>query len=102
MKASIRWIKELLPNLRARTPAIAQRLTAAGFKVTRLKNEADGLIGVVAAEVRALEPHPHADNLRVVEVFDGTSTHTVVSGAPNVAVGQKVAFAAVGLTLADG
>ncbi len=102
MKASIRWIKELLPELRARPPQIAQRLTAAGLEVEGLDNEADALEGVVTAEVRELSPHPNADRLRVAQVFDGETTRNVVCGAPNVAQGQKVAFAPSGLTLPNG
>ena len=102
MKASIRWIKELVADLRARPDAIASRLTAAGIEVEGVENEADALAGVIAAEVRELAPHPDADRLRVAQVFDGEQTHTVVCGAPNVAQGQKIAFAPVGLTLPNG
>lgn len=102
MKASIRWIKELIPDLRARPTAIAQRLTAAGLEVEGVDNEADALEGVICGEVRELEPHPNADRLRVAQLFDGEVTRTVVCGAPNVAAGQKVAYAPSGLTLPNG
>ena len=102
MKVSIRWIKELLPDLKARPDAIAQRLTAAGLEVEGVENEADALDGVVAGEVRELDQHPNADRLRVAQVFDGEVTRTVVCGAPNVAAGQKIAFAPSGLTLPNG
>ncbi len=102
MRASIRWIKELLPDLRARPETIAQRLTAAGLEVEGVENEADALSGVIAAEVKELTPHPSADRLRVAQVFDGEKTLNVVCGAPNVAEGQKVAFAPVGVTLPNG
>ena len=102
MKASIRWIKELLPELRAKPQAIAERLTSAGLEVEGIENEADALDGVVAGEVRELAPHPNADRLRVAQVFDGDVTRTVVCGAPNVAAGQKIAFAPTGLTLPNG
>ena len=102
MKVSIRWIKELLPDLRARPQSIADRLTAVGLEVEGIENEADQLEGVIAAEVRELAPHPNADRLRVAQVFDGEVTRSVVCGAPNVAAGQKIAFAPSGLTLPNG
>ena len=57
---------------------------------------------VVVAEVRAVDPHPNADRLRLATVTTGEFEHTVVCGAPNVAPGQKVAFAHEGATLVDG
>src|SRR5687767_13626213 len=54
------------------------------------------------AEVLAVEPHPNADRLRLVTVDAGVGRQQVVCGAPNVAVGQKVAFATEGAALFDG
>lgn len=102
MKASVNWIKELLPSLKATPAAIAKRLTHAGIEVEGIDAEADKLANVVVAEVRELKPHPDADTLRIARVFDGESELDVVCGAPNVAVGQKVAFARLGATLPNG
>jgi phenylalanyl-tRNA synthetase beta chain len=47
--------------------------------------------------------HPNADRLRLVTVNNGNPEQPkVVCGAPNVKVGQKVAFAGVGTKLIDG
>jgi phenylalanyl-tRNA synthetase beta chain len=54
------------------------------------------------AEVVAVEPHPNADRLRLATVETGTGRQQVVCGAPNLAVGQKVAFATEGAALIDG
>ncbi|HSI05042.1 MAG TPA: phenylalanine--tRNA ligase subunit beta, partial [Myxococcota bacterium] len=53
----------------------------------------------VIGKVEAVEPHPKADKIRVTTVTDGTKSYTVVCGAPNVAVGQHVAFAQIGAKL---
>src|SRR5512143_1423184 len=54
------------------------------------------------AEVVAVEPHPNADRLRLATVETGSGRQQVVCGAPNLAVGQKVAFATEGAELIDG
>lgn len=102
MKASIQWIKELLPALKATPAAIERRLTAAGLEVEAVEREADAFEGVVVGEVREVGPHPGADQLKVTKVWDGQAEHQVVCGAPNVAAGQKVPFATLGAKLPNG
>ena len=57
------------------------------------------LTGVIAAEVVEIGKHPSADRLQVCKVNTGTEVITVVCGAPNVAVGMRVALAKVGAKL---
>jgi phenylalanyl-tRNA synthetase beta chain len=53
-------------------------------------------------EVVAVDPHPNADRLRLATVETGNGRQQVVCGAPNVAVGQKIAFATEGARIFDG
>ncbi len=66
---------------------------------------------IVVAEIREVNPHPNADRLTLVDLFDGREQHTVLTGAPNLFEykGQgklpkplKVAWAKEGSTLYDG
>lgn len=102
MKISIEWIKELLPALDATADEIATRLSKSGFEVEGVTRIADAFQNVVVGHVRAVDPHPDADSIRVTKVFDGENELTVVCGAPNVAKGQKVAFAKIGAKLPNG
>ena len=49
--------------------------------------------------VDKVEPHPNADRLTLCTVNTGSERMSVVCGAPNVAQGQKIAFARVGAEL---
>ena len=63
---------------------------------------------IVVGEILAIEKHPNADRLQVTKVDVGLSTDaqgkplTVVCGAPNIKVGQKVPVALIGAKLPGG
>ncbi|MEZ4180429.1 MAG: hypothetical protein R3B41_02880 [Candidatus Doudnabacteria bacterium] len=55
---------------------------------------------IIAAQVTKIEPHPNADRLIVVELFDGNQTHyPVVCGAKNFAVNDIVVLALPGANI---
>ncbi|MDY6907869.1 MAG: phenylalanine--tRNA ligase subunit beta [Chloroflexota bacterium] len=99
MKAPIRWLKEYV-DIELPPKRLAERLTMAGIEAEAVA-VAGGWEGVVVGLVVALEPHPGADRLRLATVDIGGERLTSVCGAPNVAVGQKVPFAAIGARLID-
>ncbi|MFQ5791945.1 MAG: phenylalanine--tRNA ligase subunit beta, partial [Acidobacteriota bacterium] len=57
---------------------------------------------IFVGAVLEVKPHPTADRLTLVTVDLGAERHKVVCGAPNVAAGQKIAFAKLGASLIDG
>ncbi len=60
------------------------------------------LSGVVAAEIKSVEPHPNSKKLHLLKVDAGEPELTdVVCGAPNVRVGMKTAFAKVGARIGE-
>ena len=101
MKVSLRWLSEYVTTDWA-PERLAERLTLAGVEVGGIERVGDSWEGVTVSLVTSVQPHPNADRLRLVSVDLGDRTMTVVCGAPNVAVGQKVAFAQVGTRLLDG
>jgi len=101
MRLSINWLKDFV-DLNVSPQTLADKLTLAGLEVEALEVLAPRFSGVVVGRVDRVEPHPQADRLRLVEVFDGCGHHRVVCGAPNVQPGQLYPFAPVGAVLADG
>ncbi len=103
MKISYNWLKTLL-NLDNYTPAqIAVALTDCGLEVesTETFESIKGMLqGVVVGHVIEKIKHPNADKLSLTKVDIGNNTVlSIVCGAPNVDVGQKVLVATVGCTL---
>ncbi len=104
MLISRQWIESMLaPSADAAElgdEAFADAVTSLGLEVEGVEVFGHGLRDVVVAEVRGIAPHPAADKLRLVDVFDGQRTITVVCGAPNVPPpGGKIAFARLGAVL---
>ena len=103
MKLSLNWLREFV-DVDLPVPELARRLIDATAEV-----ESWETIGaqwdperIRVAEVVDVAPHPNADRLRLATVETGTGLQQVVCGAPNLAVGQKVAFATEGAKLFDG
>ena len=102
MKVTWSWLGEFL-ELDLSLEEIAERLTMGGIEVEGMTRIGTGLSDVVCAEIEAVTPHPQADRLRVCTVRTGQGeSRQVVCGAPDVTVGQKVAFAPAGSTLPGG
>ena len=99
MKVPLSWLKDFV-DLTVSPEEIAHRLTMAGTEVEKIERTATW-DSVVVGHVRSVRPHPNANRLRLVTVFDGESEVEVVCGAPNVADGQKIAYASVGAVLVD-
>lgn len=82
---------------------LGKLLTSTGLEVEgieRAGGEAYTFSQVVVGHVETVIPHPDADRLRICTVEVGQPEKlTIVCGAPNVAVGQKVPVALVGAIL---
>ncbi|MBI5631556.1 MAG: phenylalanine--tRNA ligase subunit beta [Elusimicrobia bacterium] len=101
MKISYAWLKEHLP-LALRAEELARHLEQLGIEVSGLERRGPGFSGVVSAEILSIEKHPNADRLCLCALHDGTEKLSVVCGAKNIAVGQKVPLARIGAVLPGG
>ena len=99
MKFSESWLRALVdPELSSED--LAHQLTMAGLEVEELDPVAPHFNDVVVAQVLEVTRHPDADRLNVCRVDTGCGEPTtIVCGAPNVAVGQRVPCALPGAQL---
>ncbi len=102
MKISYNWLKQFI-EIDWKSADIAELLTDLGLEVEGVdtfESVHGSLEGVIVGEVLTCEKHSNADRLKVCSVAIGDSQPvSIVCGAPNVAVGQKVPVATVGTTL---
>ena len=101
MKVSLNWLREYV-DVTLPPADIARRLTLAGHEVGEMQVIGGNWEGIVVGQIIEINPHPNADRLTLVTVDLGTERPTVVCGAPNLRVGDKVPFAHVGAQLIDG
>lgn len=102
MKISYNWLNELIST--DKTPEqLNDLLTNCGLEVENIEpyqNIKGGLQGILVGEVKKCSQHPNADRLKLTKVdIASGELLSIVCGAPNVAVGQKVLVATVGATL---
>src|SRR5690606_31958634 len=104
MKIPISWLKDYIDLDGLSVEDIARKLTLAGLEVDEIKYaglampeykdgekhefETSGIgwdkARLVVAEIREVMPHPNADRLTVLDLFDGEQNQTVLTGAPNI------------------
>ena len=102
MRVPLSWLSEYV-DITLPIEELARKLTIAGVEVAEIVRTGGDWEGIRVASVVDVQPHPNADRLRLatIDLGDGDQ-RTVVCGAPNVAKGQKIAFAAEGTRVIDG
>lgn len=101
MKVSLKWLRDYV-NIPSPLKDLAGKLTMAGLEVKSIEATGQNWEKIVVGQVTELKAHPNADHLQLVTVNVGQELFTVVSGAFNLKVGDKVPFAYVGAQLIDG
>ncbi|MGO2517187.1 MAG: phenylalanine--tRNA ligase beta subunit-related protein, partial [Leuconostoc falkenbergense] len=101
MKTSLAWLNEYLDEPLALDEVAVNQLAE---QVARTSVEIDSYTtiarqqdGLVVAKVLSVNPHPDSDHMVITQIDAGESEPIqIVTGAPNVAVGQFVILAKVG------
>jgi phenylalanyl-tRNA synthetase beta chain len=136
MKIPLSWLKDFIDLDGLSVEDIARKLTLAGLEVDEIlyaglpmpNYAAQGMHSsekhefktsgiawdrekIVVAEIRQVNPHPNADRLTLLDLYDGQKEQVVLTGAPNIfhlkGTGKlpkplKVAYAKEGSTIYDG
>ncbi|MGH2560688.1 MAG: phenylalanine--tRNA ligase subunit beta [Thermomicrobiales bacterium] len=100
MNVPLRWLAEFV-DTGLSPDELAHHLTMAGLEAEKTSVGGGEWENVFVGEVKKVEQHPNADRLVLAEVVAGDHRQTIVTGAPNIAAGQKVALALVGARLVD-
>ena len=100
MKVSLSWLKDYV-DIKITVDELARKLTMAGTEVKAWQVVGGSWENVFIGQIKAIDPHPNADRLTLPTIDLGTEQQTVVCGAPNLKLGDKVVFARVGARLVD-
>ena len=102
MNTSLSWIKAYVPELHVTAQEYMDAMTLSGTKVEGYERLDEDLDKIVVGKIDRIEKHPDADKLIVCQVNVGTETVQIVTGAPNVNVGDKVPVVLDGGRVAGG
>lgn len=103
MKVSLSWLRDYV-DIDLTAEDLAERLTLTGTKVEKVEHIGAQWREILIGRIARLEPHPEPGvSLQLATVALGEhGTRTVVTGAFNITVGDKVPYAGLGVTLANG
>lgn len=90
MNTALSWIKAYVPGLTCTDQEYCDRMTLTGTKVEGFERMDKNLEKIVVGQIEKIEKHPDADKLIVCQVNIGSEVIQIVTGAPNVKVGDKV------------
>ena len=102
MNTALSWIKAYVPSLACTDQEYCDAMTLSGTKVEGYERRDKNLEKIVVGQIVSIERHPDADKLVVCQVNIGSETIQIVTGAPNVEVGQKVPVVLDGGRVAGG
>ena len=100
MRVPLSWLKDYV-DVKLPSLALAEKLTLAGHEVAGIEMTGGSWDNVIVGCITAVNPHPNADRLRLATVDLGAGEETVVCGAPNLNVGDRIAFARTGARLTN-
>ena len=101
IRISLDWLQQYI-ELPEPAEQLAEALTLSGTEVERIIDQGIGWDGVVVARIVEASLVPGSDHLQVAQLEVGAGRAQVVSGAPNIRVGDLVALAPPGTKLPNG
>ena len=102
MNTALSWIKAYVPELDCTPQEYLDAMTLSGTKVETYECLDKNLKDIYVGQILSIERHPDADKLIVCQVDLGDKKLQIVTGAPNVKVGDKVPVVVDGGKVAGG
>ena len=102
MNTPISWIKAYVPDLDVDINDFVDSMTLSGSHVEGFDKKDKNLEKIVVGKIEQIEKHPDADKLIICQVNIGAETIQIVTGAPNVKVGDMVPVVLDGGKVAGG
>ena len=96
MLVSMNWIKEYVDLEGENLRDLIMKFTLSTAEVEDIFIKGEEVKDVVVGEIVSFEAHPSSKKLHILKVDGGDRIYDCVCGAPNAALGLKVAFAKVG------
>ena len=97
MRIPYKWLKDYV-DIKLAPDELAERLTMAGLEVDRVEYPWPG---IVTAQITWLERVKGSDHLSATRVTDGTREYSVVCGASNIKLHDKVPLARLGARVGE-
>ena len=102
MRTSLKWIKDLVPNLEVTPKEYMDAMTLSGSKVEFFDKMDENLDKIVVGQIETIKKHPDADKLVLCQVNIGDKKVQIVTAAKNVNEGDKVPVVLDGGCVLDG
>ena len=101
MKISLNWLKSFI-KIDKLPEEIETILTDIGLEVDEvisINSDTNLIKKLIVGKITEIEKHPNADRLNITKVDFGNRNSTIICGAKNIEVGQKVVVAETGITI---
>ncbi|MFA5342049.1 MAG: phenylalanine--tRNA ligase subunit beta [Clostridia bacterium] len=92
MKAPLNWLKDFV-DIDKEIKDFCDIMTMTGTKVEGFSLAGSDISGVVTGKILSLTDHPNSDHLKIAKVDVKDSILQIVTGAPNVKIGQIIPVA---------
>ena len=93
MKVPMSWFGDYTDMTGITPKEYAHAVTMTGSKVEGIENTGAEIDNVVTGKILEIKPHENSDHMVICQVDVGSETLQIVTGAPNVKVGQIVPVA---------
>lgn len=101
MLVPVKWLKDYI-DLDASTREISDKVTDTGSHVESIEEMGEKISGLMVGQIKEISPHPTKKNLAIVDLDFGDETISLVTGAKNMRVNDKVVAARLGAKLPGG